>query len=117
MSNILVVEDCPVQAEFLRFTLEAKGFQVEVAGDGRQGLERFRAGDFDLVLSDILMPGLSGYELCRQIKDDPSKQPTPVILLTSLSDPLAIVQGIECGADNYLPLFSRSIFLSCRKKC
>jgi PAS domain S-box-containing protein len=103
MSNILVVEDCRVQADFLRYILEKADFRVEVAADGQQGLERFLAGDFDLVLSDILMPGLSGYELCRRIKDSPAGKQTPVILLTSLNDPVAIIQGIECGADNYLP--------------
>ena len=63
-SRILVVEDSPTQAQLLRNTLEADGFEVAVAVDGAKGLELFNASAFALVISDILMPGLSGYELC-----------------------------------------------------
>src|SRR5437868_6648640 len=71
MSRILVVEDSRTQAEQLRLILEAAQFDVTVAHDGQTGLDVFRASPFDLVISDVLMPGLSGYELCRRIKDNP----------------------------------------------
>ena len=103
MSRILVVEDSPTQAQELRLTLESEGYDVAVALDGEQGLDLLAASNFDLVVTDILMPGISGYQLCRTIKDNPAWRHLPVILLTTLSDPAAIVQGIECGADNFIP--------------
>ena len=101
-SRILVVEDSPTQAQQLQFQLEAEGYAVEVAVDGQKGFDRVNAADFALVISDILMPGLSGYELCRKIKAHPAKGRVPVILLTSLTDPMDIIQGLECGADNFI---------------
>src|SRR5262249_31930673 len=102
MPRLLIVEDSPTQAQELRFILEAAGVDVEIATDGEQGLARFLVGRFDLVLSDVVMPGLSGYDLCRQIKQDPKGKEIPVILLTTLSHPMDIIQGLECGADNYI---------------
>ena len=102
MHHILIVEDSSTQAERLRFILDAEGFEVEVAEDGQQGLDRVLSADFDLVISDVLMPIMSGYELCRLIKAHPQKRRVPVLLLTTLCDPLDILQGVECGADNYL---------------
>src|ERR1700733_13991216 len=101
-TRILVVEDSPTQAEELRLVLEEE-FQVEVARDGQRALELFNASDFDLVLTDIVMPGLSGYDLCRRIKDSPGRRQVPVVLLTMLNDPVAIVKGIECGAEAFIP--------------
>ena len=102
IGRILVVEDSPTQAQQLRCILEAAGYEVAVAPDGETGFGLFNASAFDLIMSDILMPGLSGYELCRKIKDDPARRSVPVVLLTSLTDPMDIVQGLECGADNFL---------------
>lgn len=102
MSRLLIVEDSPTQAHQLQLLL-GEAFNVQVALDGQSGFDLFKASDFDLVLTDILMPRLSGYELCRKIKDDPAKRHVPVILLTTLNDPVAIVHGIECGADCFIP--------------
>jgi two-component system, cell cycle sensor histidine kinase and response regulator CckA len=102
VSKILVVEDSRTQAEQLRLILEAEGFAVEVARDGHQGIERLNASTFDLVITDVCMPGLSGYELCREIKADPCHARVPVVLLTTLNGPTDIVQGLECGADNFI---------------
>ncbi|MET0795368.1 MAG: response regulator [Polyangiaceae bacterium] len=102
MTQILVVEDSPTQAIELQLLLESAGFQVDVARDGKAGLERCRASVVDVVLSDVVMPGMDGYELCKQIKADPKTAFVPVMLLTSLSDPMDIIRGLECGADNFL---------------
>jgi signal transduction histidine kinase/DNA-binding response OmpR family regulator len=102
MTRILVVEDSPTQAIELQLLLEGAGFEVEVARDGERGLARCRAASFDVVLSDVVMPGMDGYELCRQIKADKATSLVPVMLLTSLSDPMDIIRGLECGADNFL---------------
>jgi PAS domain S-box-containing protein len=102
MRRILVVEDSATQALWLRRFLESEGFEVAVAPDAEQGLDLFRTSDFDLVITDVVMPGLSGYELCRRLKADPAKGQVPVILLTTLNGPVDILQGLDCGADNYL---------------
>ena len=100
-TRVLVVEDSATQAEALRALLADAGYQVSVAPSGEVGLAQFDAGEFDVVISDILMPGaVDGYELCRRIKAGKRRE-TPVVLLTSLSDPLDIIRGLECGADNF----------------
>ena len=100
--RILVVEDSPTQAEALRALLEEHGYVVSVAGSGEQALEHVRSSPSDLVLSDIMMPGMSGYDLCRAIKAENGTRSIPVVLLTTLGDPMDIVRGLECGADNYV---------------
>jgi PAS domain S-box-containing protein len=102
MTRALIVEDSPTQAEQLRIILESNGFEVEAAANGEEALDRFRRSRFDMVLTDILMPGISGYDVCRKIKAEPEGKQIPVILLTTLSDPMDIVQGLECGADNFI---------------
>src|SRR6266446_10329205 len=102
MIRILIVEDSEVQSQQLRLILEAEGFEVQVAADGQTGFDLFCSADFELVVSDVLMPGLSGYELCSKIKADPAKGNVPVILLTALTEPADIMQGLECGADNFI---------------
>lgn len=97
---ILVVEDSPTQAVALATLLEDAGFGVLIAGTGEAALELMRCTPVQLVLSDIVMPGIDGYELCRRIKAE--WKDIPVILLTSLTDPLAIVRGLESGADHYV---------------
>src|SRR4051794_12734340 len=100
-ARVLVVEDSPTQARKLEVILESVGFEVAVARDGRQGLEAFKASKFHLVLSDVMMPGMSGYDLCRAIKSCPLGKDIPVMLLTSLSKPIDIIRGLECDADNF----------------
>jgi two-component system, sensor histidine kinase and response regulator len=99
--RILVVDDSPTQLEAARALLEARGFRVTVARSGEEALERVAGQRFDLVLSDVVMPGMSGYELCAALRAE-LEEPPPVVLLTSLSDPRDIVRGVECGADNYI---------------
>jgi DNA-binding response OmpR family regulator len=102
MTRILVVEDSRTQLEEIRQILEDAGFTVDAAADGSQGLERLLQGPYDLVLSDVLMPGLSGYDLCRAAKTHPQTKHVPVVLITQLTDPLDILRGLECGADNFI---------------
>jgi signal transduction histidine kinase len=102
MTRVMIAEDSRTQAEQLRFILEGEGYEVEVAPDGDQALALFDKSDFDIVVSDIVMPGLSGYELCKAIKTESKARDTPVVLLSSLSDPMDIVRGLECGADNFV---------------
>jgi signal transduction histidine kinase len=102
MTRVLVVEDSATQAEELRLILESHGYEIQTAPDGAAGFEHAVRGGFDLVLTDIVMPKLSGYELCRKLKDDTRTRNVPVIIVTTLSDPMDIIQGLECGADNFI---------------
>ena len=100
--EILIVEDSPTQAERLRRLIQATGYSVRVAANGQLALAAIRERKPNLVLTDIVMPEMNGYDLCRAIKSDPTLRDIPVILVTSLNDPKDIIRGIECGADNFI---------------
>jgi two-component system, sensor histidine kinase and response regulator len=102
--TILIVEDSATQAALLSALLEQRGYGTVTARSGEDALERLRRDrdSIDLVLSDVVMPGISGFELCHRIKTELGLRDLPVVLLTSLTDPLDIVRGLECGADNYI---------------
>lgn len=97
-----MIEDSRTQAEELRLVLAHEGYDVDVAYDAEAGLERAAKGRYDLILSDILLPGMSGYELCRALKADARFEGLPVVLLTSLHEPRALIQTLECGADGFV---------------
>lgn len=99
MEKILLVEDEPGIASFVRLELLHEGYQVQVAEDGRQGLELFQEGQWDLILLDIMLPGINGLEVLRRIRKLSS---VPVILLTARGDTLDKVSGLDAGADDYL---------------
>jgi DNA-binding response OmpR family regulator len=101
-ARIAIVEDSPLQAELLKRVLSEKGYAVEVARDGAEGLELVRRIKPDLVVSDVVMPEMDGYDLCRAIKRDRALSGIPVLLLTSLDDPEDIIRGLDSQADNYL---------------
>ncbi|MGV7211449.1 hybrid sensor histidine kinase/response regulator [Oxalobacteraceae bacterium A2-2] len=100
--EILIVEDSPTQAERLRRLIQSVHYQARVAGNGKLALDAIHERKPHLVLSDIVMPEMDGYTLCRAIKSDPALRDIPVILVTSLMDPKDIIRGIECGADNFI---------------
>ena len=99
---ILVVEDSKTQAARLRYLLQRNGYRVEVAPDGQSALEFIAGQKPNLVLSDIVMPVMDGYEMCRQLKNRAEMADVNVILLTSLWDASDIVKGLQSGADYYL---------------
>jgi len=100
--TILVVEDSPTQRETLRFLLEESGYAVVLAANGCEGLSAAKASRVDLVISDVVMPEMDGYELCRALRADGECHRLPVIMLTSLSDPKDVIRGLEAGADNFI---------------
>jgi len=100
--HILIVEDSATQAEMLEELLLRNGYAVTVARNGREGLAKAAELMPDLVLSDIVMPEMTGFELCRHIKNHPQLSSIPVMLLTSLNDPKDVIRGLECRADNFL---------------
>ncbi|MCJ7744975.1 MAG: response regulator, partial [Actinobacteria bacterium] len=102
-AEVLIVEDSPTQAELLRQTLEKNGGTVSHAVNGREALDMLKEHKPDLVITDILMPEMDGYELTRSIKADEDLKEVPVMLLTVLTDPVDVIKGLECGAENFVP--------------
>lgn len=101
-SEILIAEDSPVQAKKLKFLLEENGFIVKWAVDGEGALQLIDEKKTILIISDIMMPGMDGYTLCKHLKGNSALKDIPVILLTSLRDPLDIIKGLQSGADNFI---------------
>lgn len=98
--RILVVDDEPNVSELVSLYLTREGFEVEVAGDGRTALRLFDTVDPDLVVLDLLLPELDGWEVCRQIR---THSQTPIIMLTARTEDLDRILGLEMGADDYMP--------------
>ena len=101
-TKILIIEDSPTQAGKLKHILEEQGHQVVHAMNGRDALAILNDQMPDLAISDIIMPEMDGFELCRNIKADKRLRSTPVILLTSLSDPQDVIKAVQCGADQFI---------------
>ena len=97
--HILLVEDDAVIREATQLALERDGFTVTVAEDGITGLERFRSLNPDVALLDLMLPGMNGVSLCRQIREE---SPAPVIMMSARADPIDVVLGLEAGADDYV---------------
>jgi two-component system, sensor histidine kinase and response regulator len=100
--KILIVEDSRTQAEYLRHILEDEGYRVMLAENGHEALEQIGADRPSLILSDIVMPEMNGYELARRVKDNPGTASIPVILVTQLFDPVDVIRGLEAGADDFI---------------
>ena len=100
MTRILVVEDNPDLAFGLRTTLEIEGYDVEVAGDGNQGVARARAVRPDLVILDLMLPGMNGYQVLRTLREGGVE--TPVLILTARGEEADKVLGFRLGADDYV---------------
>jgi signal transduction histidine kinase len=111
---LLVVDDLEPNREVLSRRLERQGYSVATAENGRQALERLRAETFDLVLLDIMMPEMDGYEVLRRLKADPALRHLPVIMISALSDLESVVRCIEMGAEDYLPKPFNPILLKAR---
>jgi two-component system response regulator RegX3 len=113
VTRILIVEDEPSLAEPLAFLLGREGYETAVAGDGRAALAEFDKGGADLVLLDLMLPGLSGTEVCRELRNRSS---VPIIMLTAKDSEVDIVVGLELGADDYVtkPYSSRELLARIR---
>lgn len=99
---LLIVEDSPTQALKLETLLKEKGFKTIRVENGKQALEKISGVQVDMVISDVLMPEMDGYQLCKEIKSSDKFSHIPILLLTTLSEPEDIIQGLESGADNFV---------------
>ncbi len=100
--HILVAEDSPVQATLLKRSLVQQGYAVTIAKHGQEALKNLQERPYGLIISDVEMPVMNGYELCRTVKQDHRLQSIPVILLTTLADPRDLMEGLSAGADSFL---------------
>ncbi|TAN52507.1 MAG: adenylate/guanylate cyclase domain-containing response regulator [Betaproteobacteria bacterium] len=101
-ARILVIDDTPANVKLLADLLTVKGYEVATAPNGEEGLKRLAEQRPDLVLLDVMMPGLNGYEVCRAIRADPSTGVLPVVMVTSLDPAQERIKGLEAGADDFL---------------
>lgn len=99
MSRILIVEDEETIADLERDYLELSGFEVEVANDGETGLEKALTDQFDLVILDLMLPGVDGFEICREVRQ---KKNTPIIMVSAKKDDIDKIRGLGLGADDYM---------------
>lgn len=102
MSKVLVVEDSLAQRQMISDLLKSSGLKVAVASDGIEALENLEAFAPDLVVLDIVMPKMNGYELCRKIKSNPSTQNVPVVMCSSKGEEFDRYWGMKQGADAYI---------------
>ncbi|MGN0743510.1 MAG: response regulator transcription factor [Candidatus Fimadaptatus sp.] len=99
MARILIIEDEKMLARFVQLELEHEGYDVDVAPDGREGLDKALRDEYDLMLLDLMLPGLSGIEICRRVRQHSQK---PIIMLTAKDDVSDKVMGLDMGADDYV---------------
>jgi len=112
--RVLVVEDSPTQAERVRLLLEADGYAVELARDGREGFTRVKSAPPDLIISDVVMPEMDGYAFCSAVKSAEATRRIPFVLFTERKTAADIITGLEAGADNFIPKASEDDYLLAR---
>ena len=99
MSKILIIEDEEAIAELEKDYLELSGFDVEVSNDGEEGLAKALAEDYNLIILDLMLPGVDGFEICRKVRDDKN---TPIIMVSAKKDDIDKIRGLGLGADDYM---------------
>ncbi len=102
IKRILVVDDEPDIIELVSYNLKKEGFDVSSASDGEEALSKIRRENYDLVILDLMLPGIQGTEICRILRNDPGTQRLPVIMLTAKGEEIDRILGLEIGADDYL---------------
>ena len=116
-ARVLVVDDIPANRKLLDARLSAEYFEVATASDGFEALEVCARAQCDIVLLDVMMPGMDGFEVCRRLKTDPKTHHIPVIIVTALDQPSDRIRGLEAGADDFLtkPVWTSPCSLACAR--
>jgi two-component system phosphate regulon response regulator PhoB len=115
--RILVVDDEPEAVELIEFNLKQSGYTVSTAGDGADALKKARAQTPDLVILDVMLPEMDGFEICKTLRQDAATSKVPIIMLTAKAGEIDRVLGLELGADDYLtkPFSTRELLLRIKK--
>jgi len=101
-ARILIADDTPQAAELLEAYLSGADYDIEFASDGEETLERVAARRPDLILLDVMMPRLSGFEVCKRLRADPATRAIPILMITALDQPLDVERAVEAGTDDFL---------------
>jgi signal transduction histidine kinase len=115
-ATVLIVEDSRTQAELLKTTLEKHGYSLVVAGNGKEALDLLETVKPDVIISDVIMPVMDGYEFCRTVKNDERYKDIPLILLTMLTDSKDVIYAMVSGADNFITKPYHADYLAARIK-
>ena len=99
MSKIFIIEDEEAMADLEKDYLELSGFEVEVENDGNAGLKKALEEDFDLLILDLMLPGVDGFEICRKVRDE---KDVPIIMVSAKKDDIDKIRGLGLGADDYM---------------
>ena len=99
MRRILLVDDEPAIIKGLKFALETDGYEIDSAADGEEALQKALENEYDLILLDVMLPGMSGIEVCQAIRE---KSDVPIIMLTAKGEDMDKILGLEYGADDYM---------------
>ena len=115
--KILCVDDEPKNLRYYEQMLGSQGYEVITAGNGIEALEKIKSGKIDLVLLDVMMPEMDGYEVCRRLKGDDTTKNIPVIIVTALEGTAARIMGLEAGANDFLtkPVDSTELIVRAKK--
>ena len=100
MKKILIIEDESSISDFVKLELEYEGYQISIKEDGREGLKEALENDYDLIILDIMLPSMNGFEICRRLKREKN---TPIIMLSAKDSVTDKVNGLQIGADDYIP--------------
>ena len=102
MSKILIAEDEVLMLKALEFKLKKDGYDVDVAADGREAMDKVKNNTYDLILTDIMMPFVGGMEILSYIKNDPIKKSTPVLLISAVGLENIVLEGFQLGAEDFI---------------
>ncbi len=102
MSKILVIEDDKFLREMITRKLDKEGYDVDQAVDGEEGLEKIREGRPDIILLDLIMPGVGGFEVLEEVQDDPEVNDIPIVILSNLGQKSEVERGLNLGAEDFM---------------
>jgi phosphate regulon transcriptional regulator PhoB len=102
LKHVLVVDDEPDLVDLVSYNLRKEGFIVESASDGESALKKIKKDKYDLLILDLMLPGIQGIELCRIVRNDPKNSGLPIIMLTAKGEEIDRIVGLEMGADDYM---------------
>ena len=100
--KILVIEDDPSTLRLIKYTLQQEGYQVLIASNGLDGMRKAQSGEIDLIILDVLLPGIDGFEICHRLRGDPQTAQLPILMISGKAREIDKATGLKMGADDYI---------------